>query len=112
MESGCRRLDLFFMVGLPLQNYASVMATAEYCGDLLGRYGTTKRIMPIIAPLAPFVDPGSRLFEEPERFGYRLFYRTLAEHRRAMLMPTWKGRLNYETRWMTRDDMVRAAWPR
>jgi hypothetical protein len=25
-----------------------------------------------------------------------------------MLMPTWKGRLNYETRWMTRDDMVRS----
>ena len=110
MASGCKRLDLFFMVGLPHQDYASVMATVEYCGDLLRRYGATERIMPIIAPLAPFVDPGSRLFEEPERFGYRLFYRTLAEHRRAMLMPTWKGRLNYETRWMTRDDIVRASY--
>ncbi|HEY5975333.1 MAG TPA: cobalamin-dependent protein, partial [Geobacteraceae bacterium] len=31
--------------------------------------------------------------EEPERFGYRLFYRTLREHRQAMLMPTWQQRL-------------------
>ena len=110
MESSCQRLDLFFMVGLPYQDYRSVMETVEYCGDLLQRHGGTKRLMPIIAPLTPFVDPGSRLFEEPERFGYRLFYRTLAEHRQAMLMPTWKLRLNYETQWMTRDEIVRATY--
>ena len=110
MESSCRRLDLFFMVGLPYQDYRSVMETVEYCGDLLQRYGGTKKILPMIAPLAPFIDPGSRLFEEPELYGYRLFYRTLAEHRQAMLMPTWKQRLNYETEWMTRDDIVRATY--
>jgi len=109
-ESRCRRLDLFFMVGLPHQDYRSVMETAEYCGDLLRRYGGTKKLMPVIAPLAPFIDPGSRLFEEPERFGCRLFCRTLAEHRQAMLAPSWKLRLNYETDWMTRDDIVRATY--
>jgi len=25
-------------------------------------------------------------------------------------MPTWKQRLNYETEWMTRDDIVRATY--
>jgi len=110
MRSSCRRLDLFFMVGLPYQDYQSVMDTVEYCGELLRRYGGTKKLLPMIAPLAPFIDPGSRLFEEPELFGYRLFYRTLREHRQAMLMPTWKLRLNYETEWMTRDDIVRATY--
>jgi B12-binding domain/radical SAM domain protein len=110
MDSSCCRLDLFFMVGLPHQDYRSVMDTVEYCGELLQRYGGTKRLMPVIAPLAPFIDPGSRLFEEPEKSGYRLFYRSLAEHRQAMLMPTWKLRLNYETQWMTRDDIVRATY--
>jgi radical SAM superfamily enzyme YgiQ (UPF0313 family) len=110
MQSTCRRLDLFFMVGLPYQDYQSVMDTVEYCGELLRRYGGTKKLLPMIAPLAPFIDPGSRLFEEPELYGYRLFYRTLAEHRQAMLMPTWKLRLNYETEWMTRDDIVRATY--
>jgi B12-binding domain/radical SAM domain protein len=110
LRSTCRRLDLFFMVGLPLQDYRSVMETVEYCGELLRRYGSTKKLLPMIAPLAPFVDPGSRLFEEAESLGYRLFYRTLAEHRQAMLMPTWKHRLNYETEWMTRDEIVRATY--
>jgi hypothetical protein len=98
------------MVGLPHQDYPSVMETVEYCGELLRKYGGTKKLLPMIAPLAPFVDPGSRLFEEAERFGYRLFYRTLGEHRQAMLMPTWKQRLNYETEWMTRDEIVRATY--
>ena len=110
MRSTCQRLDLFFMVGLPYQDYQSVMDTVEYCGELLRKYGGTKRLLPMIAPLAPFIDPGSRLFEEPEQFGYRLFYRTLREHRQAMLMPTWKQRLNYETEWMTRDEIVRATY--
>jgi radical SAM superfamily enzyme YgiQ (UPF0313 family) len=110
MGSTCRRLDLFFMVGLPFQDYRSVMETVEYCGELLRRYGDTKRLLPMIAPLAPFIDPGCRLFEEPERYGYRLFFRTLGEHRQAMLMPTWKQRLNYETAWMTREEIVRATY--
>lgn len=110
MRSSCRRLDLFFMVGLPYQDYRSVMETVEYCGELMRRYGGTKRLLPIIAPLAPFVDPGSKLFEEPESFGYHLYSRTLGEHRQVMLMPTWKLRLNYETDWMTRDEIVRATY--
>lgn len=108
--STCRRLDAFFLVGLPCQDYQSVMETAEYCGELLRRYGGTKKLLPMIAPLAPFVDPGSRFFEEPEQHGYRLFYRTLGEHRKAMLMPTWKLRLNFETEWMSRDEIVQATY--
>jgi len=56
------------------------------------------------------IDPGSRIFEEPVRFGYRLFYRTLREHRQALLKPSWKDTLNYETNWMTRDDIVNATY--
>ncbi|HEX9023102.1 MAG TPA: TIGR04190 family B12-binding domain/radical SAM domain protein, partial [Geobacteraceae bacterium] len=73
VHSRCRRLDLFFMVGLPYQDYQSVMDTVEYCGELLRKFGGTGKLLPMIAPLAPFVDPGSRLFEEAERFGYRIF---------------------------------------
>jgi B12-binding domain/radical SAM domain protein len=107
---GCKRIDLFFMVGLPRQNYASVMETVDYCGELLERFGQSGKLLPMIAPLAPFVDPGSSIFEDPERFGYRLFYKTLREHRQAMLMPSWKYTLNYETDWMTRDDIVKATY--
>ena len=51
-----------------------------------------------ISPMGPFADPGSRGFEDPERFGYRLFARTLEEHRQLLIQPTWERILNYETR--------------
>ncbi len=110
LEAGCRRIDIFFMVGLPYQDYGSVMETVGYCEELLRKFGGTGRLLPMIAPLAPFVDPGSSIFEEPEKFGYRLLYRTLKEHRQAMLMPSWKYTLNYETEWMKREDIARATY--
>lgn len=109
----CKRIDLFFMVGLPYQDHASVMETVKYCGSLLARYsskGRLGKVLPLLAPLAPFIDPGSAIFEDPEKFGYRFFSRTLKEHREAMLMPSWKYTLNYETRWMSRDDIVKATY--
>jgi B12-binding domain/radical SAM domain protein len=110
ISHGARRIDLFFMVGLPHQDYSSVIETVKYCEKLLQRFGTSGNILPFISPLAPFVDPGSRIFENPEHFGYRLFYRTLKEHREAMLKLSWKYTLNYETEWMTRNDIVMATY--
>jgi len=106
VRHGAKRIDLFFMTGLPKQNYDSVLDTATYCRHLLEQYGRDKTLFPFISPLAPFLDPGSMVFEEPERFGYRLLFRTLEEHRRALEGPSWKYFLNYETEWMTRDDIV------
>jgi B12-binding domain/radical SAM domain protein len=110
ISHGARRVDLFFMVGLPYQDYSSVIETVHYCESLLERYGSSGKLLPLISPLAPFVDPGSRIFENPDKFGYKLFYRTLREHREAMLKLSWKYTLNYETIWMTRDDIVMATY--
>jgi len=112
LDAGCQRLDLFFMVGLREQTYASVMDTVDYCGRLLARYDASgdRRVIPFISPLAPFLDPGSRAFDEPERCGYRLHQRTLADHREALLAPSWKYVLNYETAWLDRDGIVAATY--
>ena len=112
LELGCKRVDVFFMIGLPGQTRESVRHTIDYCRLLLERYdgGNTGRIHPYVSPLAPFLDPGSRAFEDPEKYGYRLFFRTLEEHRRALLAPSWKYTLNYETKWMSRDDLVSSTY--
>lgn len=112
LEAGCRRLDLYFMIGLPFQTYDSVMETIDYCSHLLARFSgpTDHRLFPFISPLAPFLDPGSDVFEAPEKYGYRLFYRTAEEHRRALVQPSWKYVLNYETEWMSRDEIVAATY--
>ena len=112
LEAGVKRLDLFFMVGLKEQTYDSVMGTVEFSRRLLARYSAQgeKRVITFISPLAPFLDHGSRAFEEPEKNGYRLFCRTLADHRQALLAPSWKYVLNYETVWMNRDQIVDATY--
>jgi B12-binding domain/radical SAM domain protein len=106
LDAGCGRLDLFFMIGLPKQNPQSVMDTVDYCGFLLDKFKGDKRLSLFIAPLAPFLDPGSLAFEQPERHGYRILFRTLAEHRQALVAPSWKYSLNYETDWMSRQQIV------
>jgi B12-binding domain/radical SAM domain protein len=103
---GARRLDVFFMIGLPQQTQSSVLETIDYCEDLLRRFGKDGRLAPFISPLAPFLDPGSRGFEEPDKHGYRLLARTLEEHRKRLVAPSWKYVLNYETDRMTRDQLV------
>lgn len=102
----CERFDLYFIIGLPLQTTDSVRATVQYCDHLYARFGGDPRLRVFISPLAPFLDPGSRGFMQPEEHGYRLLRRTLEEHRQALLEPSWKYTLNYETKWMTRDELV------
>jgi B12-binding domain/radical SAM domain protein len=110
LDVGCGRLDVFFMIGLPKQTPKSVMDTIDYCDFLLQKFEGDKRLSLFIAPLSPFLDPGSLGFEQPERHGYRILFRTLEEHRQALLSPSWKYSLNYETEWMTRQQIVDTAY--
>jgi len=110
LDAGCGRLDVFFMIGLPRQTPQSVMDTIDYCGYLLEKFKGDKRLSLFIAPLSPFLDPGSLGFEQPERYGYRILFRTLKEHRQALLAPSWKYSLNYETEWMTRHQIAETAY--
>jgi B12-binding domain/radical SAM domain protein len=103
---GFKRVDVFFMIGLPRQDRESVLKTVEYAEDLLKRYGADGRLHPFIAPLAPFLDPGSLAFERPSLYEYELLARTLADHRKALDGLSWKYFLNYRTRLMGRDDIV------
>jgi B12-binding domain/radical SAM domain protein len=112
LEAGCKRLDIFFMIGLPKQDYQSVMDTIDYCEYLMKRFnrGDSKRLFPFVSPLAPFLDPGSPVFDNPGEYGYRFFHRTFEEHRKALVQPSWKYILNYETEWMTRDEIVDSTY--
>lgn len=104
LEAGCDKFDIFFMIGLPGQTRHSVMETVQYCGQLLRKFGP--RINPSIGPLAPFIDPGCSYHREPERYGFRLIHRTLEDHARASMSPHWRDLLGYETKWMTRQNIV------
>jgi B12-binding domain/radical SAM domain protein len=108
LKLNCHRIDIFFMIGLPKQTYASVMETVDYCEQLF-QWGD-KRLQCFISPMGPFLDPGSQIFENPERFGYRKLAHTLEEHRQLLTQPSWEHILNYETKWMTRARLVDATY--
>ncbi|MFC2005455.1 TIGR04190 family B12-binding domain/radical SAM domain protein [Chloroflexota bacterium] len=110
LDAGCGRLDVFFLIGLPKQTPKSVMDNIDYCDSLLEKFKGDKRLSLFIAPLSPFLDPGSLGFEQPQRHGYRIIFRTLNEHRQALLSPSWKYSLNYETEWMTRHQIAETAY--
>lgn len=112
LELGCKRFDLFFMIGLPKQTPQSAMGTVAYCETLINKFSGVGngKVIPFISPLAPTLDPGSLVFENPKKYGYKFFYRTLEEHRQALLQPSWKYMLNYETRWMSRDEIVECTY--
>jgi B12-binding domain/radical SAM domain protein len=110
LDVGCRRLDVFFMIGLSRQTPQSVMDTIDYCDHLLDKFKGDKRLSLFISPLAPFLDPGSLGFEHPERYGYHILFRKLEEYRQALISPSWKYSLNYETDWMTRQQIVDTSY--
>ncbi len=110
LQYGAKKVDIYYMVGIPRQDYASVMETVDYSRHLIRDIGHRRNVFPFISPLAPFLDPGSIAFEEPEKVGYKMRFRTLEEHRRALLAPSWKYTLSYETEWLNRDEIADATY--
>jgi clorobiocin/coumermycin A biosynthesis protein CloN6/CouN6 len=104
LDAGVQGVMVWFFIGMPYQDRQSVLDTVAYSERLIRKFGGWDAL-PLICPMVPFLDPGCRFFEEPEQHGYRIFHRTLEEHRRAMVEPLWHRRLNYETRWLDRRQL-------
>ena len=109
-ENGCSRFDLFFMTGLPQQTRESAMETARGSKRLWDCVRKDDKLFIYDSPFAPFVDPGSRAFEEPDKWGYKLRARTLEDHRKLLDSPSWKHVLSYETVWMNRDEIAETSY--
>ena len=104
LDAGVKGVMIWFFIGMPYQDRQSVMDTIAYSERLIRKFGGWAAL-PLVCPMVPFLDPGCRFFEEPEQNGYRIFHRTLEEHRQAMVEPLWHRRLNYETRWLNRHEL-------
>ncbi|WP_074433109.1 TIGR04190 family B12-binding domain/radical SAM domain protein [Neobacillus dielmonensis] len=110
LKHGCAKIDLFFMTGIPNQDYESAMRNVDFCENIHKQCSESPKISYFIAPLSPFLDPGSPAFEHPETYGYKKFCNKLEDFRAAMKQPSWKNMLSYETNKMTREDIVRATY--
>ena len=110
LAEGASRVEIFFMIGLHKQTKQSVLDTIDYCEYLLKKFKADKRLFLFMGHQAPFMAPGSLAFEYPERYGFRLLYKTLEEHRQALTLPSWKYSLNYETEWLSRDEITEVTY--
>ncbi len=104
LDAGVKSVMVWFFIGMPYQDRQSVMDTISYCERMIRKFGG-RDALPLICPMVPFLDPGSKFFEQPEKHGYRIYHRTLEEHRQAMVEPLWYRRLNYETNWLSRREL-------
>ncbi len=109
LNYGIHQIDMWYVIGMPEQDEKSVMETVDYCQRLLERF-KDKRVNPMLCPMIPFLDPTSTFFEYPEKHGYRIFYRTVEEHRRGMMRTSLINRINYETKWLSRNDLVHVGF--
>ncbi|MHB9002746.1 MAG: TIGR04190 family B12-binding domain/radical SAM domain protein [Coriobacteriia bacterium] len=110
LKHGCSRFDLYFMTGIPTQTAASVLETPGYFESLWAKVDNDPRLLCFTSPMAPFLDPGSLVFDNPEQYGYTLKAKTLEEHRQLLVEPSWKHIMNYESHAMSTDEMVSATY--
>jgi clorobiocin biosynthesis protein CloN6 len=109
LDAGIYEIDIWYFIGMPEQDEASVLETVEYCGRLLKMF-QGERVVPLLCTMIPFLDPASNFFEQPERHGYRVFHRTVEEHRRGMERASVINRINYETEWLSRSELVSVGY--
>lgn len=109
LDHGCRKLDLFFMVGIPGQTSNDALRTVDYCAHLTERFCADRRLQYYVAPLGPFLDPGSRAFEDPG-LGYRKRFVTLTEHRKALDSLDWRDVLSFDTDQMDHRTLVETTY--
>jgi clorobiocin biosynthesis protein CloN6 len=105
LDIGIYQIDVWYFIGMPQQGPESVMGSLDYCRRLLEKF-KGKRVNPMICPMIPFLDPASTFFEFPDEHGYRIFHRSVEEHRRGMERASVLNRINYETRWLSRKQFV------
>lgn len=110
LRHGAEKIDVYFMVGLSGQTPESALESVEYARHLYDVMDNNKKIFTFTAPMAPFLDPGSMVYEYPERYGFTRLYSTLREHKQALYQPSWKLYLSYETDWMTRDQLAETTY--
>lgn len=110
LEQGATKLDIYFMVGLSGQTYDSALESVDYAQHLYKKMGNNEKIFTFTSPMAPFLDPGSIIYENPSKYGFTKLYHTLREHKEALMQPSWKLYLSYYTEWMSRDQIADATY--
>lgn len=111
-EHGCKKFDVYFSIGLPGQEPNDVFEDAEYSGRLINKFkGSSMQVSAFISPLTPFLDPGSLIYEFPDKYGYRIRAHSIQDYYDLLDFGTgWEDFLNYETDRMNRKTIEETTY--
>jgi clorobiocin biosynthesis protein CloN6 len=98
-------VEIYLMIGLPRQTPGAVMEDVAYAEHLLSKY-VDYDFNVYMCPMRPFLDHGSVIYDNPSQFGYTVLFNSLKDYEKALTVLHWKDSLNYETRWMSREEFV------
>ena len=59
---------------------------------------------PILGPI--IIEPGSLSYDYPDKYGYRVIYKTLEDYAEALNQPSWHQWINYETEQLDKQGIT------
>ena len=102
-------IDFHFMIALGQESPETLKEMWSLWDKIMSRKTPTFFTSVDFGPMV-LLDPGSIAYENPTRFGYRMLFTTFNEIREALSSPSWVGWINYETRYLTRDQLVQSIF--
>ncbi len=94
-------LTLSFLFALPGQDVDSIRYNMDFIEEGTG----SPYIRHVLEPIF-FIDPGSPIFEDPEKWGYHIEYRTIKDLKKNLEKPHWSQCIGYHTQWLSKDEFV------
>jgi len=102
-------IDFHFMIALGQESPESLNEMWSLWDRIMRRRTATFFTSVDFGPMV-ILDPGSIAYEHPDKFGYRILYTTFNEMRQRLQSPSWVDWINYETRYMARDELVESIF--
>jgi B12-binding domain/radical SAM domain protein len=111
-EAGCKKFDVYFTLGISGQGEKELKDDIEYATKLMSHEkGSDMKVYSFISPLTPFIDPGSLIYEKPEKYGFHITARTIEEYYNLLDKgKSWVDFLNYYNDWMNAKDIERLTY--
>ncbi|MHB1439754.1 MAG: TIGR04190 family B12-binding domain/radical SAM domain protein [Cuniculiplasma sp.] len=112
MDAGCKKFDVYFTLGISGQDEKELQKDIKYASELmLKQKGTKMQVYSFISPLTPFIDPGSLIYEKPEKYGFHITARTIKDYYDLLDRgKSWVDFLNYYNVWMSVKDIERLTY--
>ncbi|MDW8084510.1 MAG: cobalamin-dependent protein [Candidatus Caldarchaeum sp.] len=91
-------IGVFFLIALGHESHETIRETWDLWEKLLSK-NKGNHMGKVSVDFGPMVllDPGSPAFYEPDKYGYKILFRSIKDYYHSLKIPHWKHWINYET---------------